>query len=281
MESRASRTATMAAVTRGRHQLLDPEPWILVDPEALDLVGPEWERYAEAADALWPAELSRQLRAGIATRSRFAEDRLLEGGATQYVLLGAGLDSVAWRRTDLLETVRIYEVDHPHSQAWKRQRVAELGWIEHPHHVYAPVDFEAESLADGLDAVGFDRTAPTLFAWLGVVPYLTPAAIDATLGVIAGCASGSEVALEYGLPERFQDDVALEFTSRFTAIAERVGEPLQVSWSPSEAEDVIARNGLVVVDHPSRADLTRRYFSDRSDGLRPWSASGLLVARVP
>ena len=281
MEASASRTAMLAAVVRGRHRLEEEPPWILDDPFALGLVGPVWETVAEVGDARHSAELGRQLRAGLALRSRFAEDRLEAGGFSQYVLLGAGLDSFVWRRPDLLADVTVFEVDHPASQAWKRARMDELGLDAPDRQVFAPVDFETGSLGSGLDAAGFDRERPALFSWLGVVPYLTLPAVEATLRAVAACAPGSEVAVEYGLAPAYVDEVGREFTTGFLAVAEQAGEPLHTAWSPADAEEVMARCGLTVVDHPDRAELEARYFAGRPDGLRPWSVSGLLVARVP
>jgi methyltransferase (TIGR00027 family) len=271
----------MAAVLRARHAMVEPPPWVLEDPIALDLVGPEWRQMADYSDAHWSGELGRQMRAGIAVRSRYAEDRLERGDFAQYVLLGAGLDSFVWRRSDLLGPLRVFEVDHPASQSWKRGRMAELGLPQSRHQVFAPVDFEVGSLDDGLDAVGFDRSARTCFSWLGVVPYLTPEAIDSTLRCVAGCAPGSEVVFEYGLADPYLDDVGREFAARFVHVASGVGEPVQGAWTPDEAEAVVVRCGLEVADHPDRDALEARYFADRSDGLRPWSPARLLAASVP
>lgn len=283
MEASPSRTAMMAAVVRGRHRLEDAPPWILDDPIALELVGPSWRDMAASSDARYSRELGRQLRAAIALRSRYAEHRLELGHFRQYVLLGAGLDSFGWRRPDLLGPLRLFEVDHPASQAWKRERMDELGLAASEHQVFAPVDFEVESLRDGLDAAGFEWEEPTLFSWLGVVPYLTIDAVEATFRTITGCRSGSEVVFEYGLAQPFMDDLGREFVAGFSRVATYVGEPLRTGggWSPAEAERVVERCGLRVVDHPSRYDLIGRYFSGRADGLRPWSVSQLMAAAVP
>jgi methyltransferase (TIGR00027 family) len=273
----------MAAVVRGRHRLEDAPPWILDDPIALELVGPSWRDMAASSDARYSRELGRQLRAAIALRSRYAEHRLELGRFRQYVLLGAGLDSFRWRRPDLLGPLRLFEVDHPASQAWKRERMDELGLATSDDQVFAPVDFEVESLGDGLDAAGFEWGEPTLFSWLGVVPYLTLDAVEATLRTIAGCRSGSEVVFEYGLAQPFMDDLGREFVTGFSRVAAHVGEPLTTGggWSPAEAEMIVERCGLRVVDHPSRDDLVGRYFGGRTDGLRPWSVSHLMAAAVP
>jgi methyltransferase (TIGR00027 family) len=281
MEGSTSLTALMAAVQRGRHRLEDPPPWIIDDPFALVMVGPRWPDLAAASRSRFSDELGRQIRASIAVRSRYAEHRLATGSFDQFVLLGAGLDSFAWRRPDLLGPLRVFEVDHPASQTWKRARAAELGLPDSQHHVFAPVDFEVQSLRDGLADAGFDWTRPTMFSWLGVVPYLTASAVEATLRTIATCPTGSEVVFEYGLDRGHMDDMAREFSVGFSSVASRIGEPLHGGWPPSEAEATVSRGGLRVADHPAQRDLVDRYFADRSDGLQPWHASRLMAATVP
>ncbi len=280
MEGSPSLTAMMVAVQRGRHRLEDPPPWIIDDPFALVMVGPSWPRLAEASRTRYSDELGRQIRASIAARARYAEHRLTTGSFDQFVLLGAGLDSFVWRRPDLLGPLRVFEVDHPASQAWKRARAAELGLPESEHHVFAPVDFEVQSLRDGLEHAGFDWSRSVMFSWLGVVPYLTASAVEATLRTIASCRIGSEVVFEYGLDREYMDDSAREFSASFSSVANRVGEPLQGGWSPAEAEAAVIRCGLVVADHPAQRDLVERYFAGRSDGLQPWHASRLMAATV-
>ena len=199
MEAGPSIAAIGVAVRRGLHRLEDPPPWILDDSFALVLVGPQWRDVAASIAAQYPERLVRLMRASLVVRSRYAEQRLTQGRFTQYVMLGAGLDSFAWRRPDLLGELRVFEVDHPASQAWKRQRVVELGLPTSENHIFAAVDFEVQSLRDGLDAVGFDCTQPTMFSWLGVTMYLTIDAVEATLRTIAACRSGSEGVFEYAV----------------------------------------------------------------------------------
>ena len=159
-------------------------------------------------------------------------------------------------------------------------RAAELGLPVSEHHVFAPVDFEAQSLREALDDAGFDWSLPTMFSWLGVVPYLTASAVEATLRTIATCRTGSEVAFEYGLDRDHMDATAREFSAGFSPVATRVGEPLRGGWSPSEAEAVVIKCGLRVDDHPAQHDLVERYFAGRTDGLQPWHASRLMAATV-
>jgi methyltransferase (TIGR00027 family) len=270
----------MTAVARGRHRMEDQPPLILDDPVALPLVGAGWRDLAARAAQL-PSELDAQIRASMAVRSRYAEDRLARRPFHQYVILGAGLDSFAWRRHGDSHALMVFEVDHPASQAWKRQRVEELGLSTGDRHAFAPVDFETQSLRGGLDASGFDGDRPTLFSWLGVTMYLTNDAVESTLRTVAACAPGTEVVMEYAVTDPLLDDVGREFRGYFAPVSRSVGEAVHSRWSPADVESFVDRCGLRIADHPSREDLVSRYFEGRDDGLRPWSVTRLLTAQVP
>jgi methyltransferase (TIGR00027 family) len=278
VEVAPSRTALIAAVARGTLRLDEAWPWVFDDPLALVLVGPAWRDLHEGSRLRLTEPVLRQARAFVSVRARYAEDRLLAGEFNQYVLLGAGLDSLAWRRPDLLSSLRIFEIDHPASQAWKRQRVADLALPVSEAHAFVPVDFEKESLESGLDKAGFNWTQPTLFAWLGVIPYLSPDAIKETLATIAGADRGSEVIFDYRSHESALDDIGCHFVESFGEMAAESGEPLQEGWPRIEIEKMLTGCGLKVLDHPTREDLIERYFADRSDGLMPYTAQGLVAA---
>jgi methyltransferase (TIGR00027 family) len=280
MESAPSRTAMFAAVSRGLFRLETASPWVLDDVLALVLVGPVWQQLRDQFDPLFPGPVRREARAAVCTRSRYAEDRLAAGAFTQYVILGAGLDSFAWRRPDLLGSLTVFEVDHPASQAWKLERVRELGLPLSDSQVFVPADFEAGPVRDVLGAAGFDWARPAMFCWTGVAPYLTAQAIESALRTIAAAAPGSEVVFSYLAEACALDDVGTEYARIYTPIAASAGEPLQPGWPVSEIERLISRCGLKVVDHPARADLQRRYFAGRTDGLRPYTFETLVAARV-
>jgi methyltransferase (TIGR00027 family) len=280
MEAAPSRTALLAAVARGHLRLTETPPWVLDDAFALVLVGPVWQELHEGLVSLLPGQVIRETCAAVCTRSRYAEDRLAAGAFAQYVILGAGLDSIGWRRPDLLRSLRVFEVDHPASQAWKLERARDLALPFSDSQVFVPADFEAGSLQDALHTAGFDWGQPTLFSWTGVAPYLTAQAIESTLRTIAGAAAGSEVVFSYRAEESVLDDVGREFARIYAPLAASVGEPLQPGWPVIEIERLISRCGLKVIDHPARADLEHRYFADRIDGLRPYNAETLVTARV-
>ena len=195
-------------------------------------------------------------------------------------MLGAGLDSFAWRRPDLIGDLILFEVDHPASQGWTRQRVIDLGLPVGSRHLFVPVDIERESIREGLDRLGFDWTQPTFFSWLGVTSYLTIEAIEDTLRMIASCASGSQVAFTYSLADELADDDWREFVGFLGPLAASSGEPLHPGWSPRDIEELVTRCGLRVTDHPNRGMQIERYFANRSDRLQPWGAC-LITAGVP
>lgn len=276
-----SSTAVMAAVTRGWHRLEDAWPWVFDDPYALGLVGPGWpERYARMRDTFREPVLRRATGAMVG-RSRYTEDRLLGGDFGQYVILGAGLDSFAWRRPDVLPRLRVVEIDQPATQAYKRERAGVLALPEHERHVFVPVDFETATLRDGLDGAGLDRSVPALFSWLGVTQYLTAAAIAATLRTVASYAPGSEIVISYVPPHPYLDDLGREFLDTLSRVAGERGEPVRTVLSATEAEDLVRDCGLRVGEHPTRDEIHARYFAGRGDGLTVPTTQRLLTAVVP
>src|SRR5262245_24716009 len=280
MQAAPSTTAMLAALARGWLRIEATPPWVLDDAFALVLVGPVWRGLHERVFPLVPVPAIREIVAALCVRSRYVEDRLTAGAFTQYVILGAGLDSFAWRRPDLLRSVKVFEVDHPASQEWKLERVRHLALPVNDAQVFVPVDFEAEPLRDALHAAGFDWGRPALFSWTGVAPYLTPQAITSTLHTIAGAAAGSEVSFSYLAEESVLDDVGEEFMRIYAPLAASLGEPLQPGWPVVEIERLISQCGLTVVAHPARADLQERYFAGRADALRPYNVETLVTARV-
>src|SRR5690242_12376481 len=197
-----SQTALLTAAARALHRQ-EPPPWILDDTLALRLAGPEGIALAKRVRAeLSPEEMSGFCR-WVCVRARVAEDeveRAMGLGVRQYVILGAGLDSFAYRRNDLMDRLRVFEVDHPASQAWKRRRLQEVGIAEPVGLVFTPIDFERQTLEDGLREAGFRFAEPAVLSWIGVTMYLTREAISATLDSVARCAGGSRLVMTYNLP---------------------------------------------------------------------------------
>jgi len=271
----------MAATARGLHRH-EAQPWIFDDPYALVLQGPAWQAVRDELVEALTEPLLRMTGVIVVARGRYTEERLAAGRFDQYVLLGAGLDTFAWRRPDALAGgLRVFEVDHPASQGWKRARMAELGLPVHERHVFVAVDFETDTFAAGLDRAGFDWSARTLFCWVGVLPYLTVPAAEASLRAIGKCAPGSEIVLSYLIDRTLMEDVGRDFIDRFARLASRHGEPFVTELRPEQAEALVRRCGLEVVDHPTRADVHARYFAGRADGLEPITCEQYLTAIVP
>lgn len=274
-------TAVRVALWRAMHVQVDARPPVLDDEIGLRLVAPDddWRQRPDM-DALG----TRGYRAAIVGRARFIED-LVAGqagrGVHQYVILGAGLDTFAQRRPEIASRLRIFEVDQPGTQAWKRQRLIDLGFGVPDWLRFVPVDFEAgQSWREHLGAAGFDATLPAVVVSTGVSMYLTREANLATLRGIAELAPGSQLAMTFLLPLEL---LPADERAQHQAVYERAraaGTPFVSFFSPSEMLELAREAGFSQVRHVSTADLTRLYFSARSDGLHPASGESFLVATV-
>jgi methyltransferase (TIGR00027 family) len=274
IEAKPSRTALRVAMRRAAHQLID-EPKVFDDPLAGAIAGE-----AEDGDSA-QHPFSRALRAFLAVRSRYAEDQLaraVERGVKQYVVLGAGLDTFAYRNP--YPGVRVFEVDHPATQEWKRARLEEAH-ISIPDEVtFAPVDFERESLAEGLMRAGFDTQRPAFFSWLGVTPYLTRGAFDATVRFIAGMAPGSGVVFDYAIERRLLSKMQRTALDAMTARVARAGEPFQLFFDPAALQADLANMGFGEIEDLGKDAINTRYFAGRADGLAVGGGGRLLCAWV-
>jgi methyltransferase (TIGR00027 family) len=255
-----------AAVQRAAHQVLEGGR-LFSDPLALRILGPAGEAAVRAA-GLDPAK--GRLRLFIALRSRFAEDALghcFEQGVRQLVVLGAGLDTYAYRNP-LGERLRMFEVDHPSTQAWKRERLAAAGIPIPGNLTYVPVDFEREALADGLVRCGFDPGQASFFSWLGVVPYLTEEAIFSTLGCIASLPGGARVVFDYGNPavSPGPDPWAADREALAQRVAS-VGESLRSHFETHDLHARLTALGLRVVEDLGPALMRERFLGAREDAL--------------
>jgi methyltransferase (TIGR00027 family) len=281
VEGTPSGTAYRVALRRAAHQVFD-QPIVFADPLALRIVGADRKGQA-ALDLRAPSRPSSvSLRAFLVARSRFAEDTLataIAAGARQYVLLGAGLDTFAYRNADA--TLKVFEVDHPDTQRWKLSLLAENGIAVPSTATHVPVDFQHDVLAERLAAAGFDASQPAVFAWLGVVPYLTDEGFTATLRTLSGYAAGSVLVMDYGLP---RDSLPELERLAFDSLAARVaaaGEPFRLFFHPEELHARLAGLGWSVRDDLDREGINTRYFSDPSGRLTILGRGGhLLSARL-
>jgi methyltransferase (TIGR00027 family) len=282
-EFRPSSTAQRVAMKRAAHQLLD-DPKVFDDPLALHMVGKEHASALRADPRQFEATaLSPYLRAFVAARSRYAEDELALGvrrGVCQYVILGAGLDTFAYRNPHPHGLLHVFEVDHPTTQTWKRARLKEAG-IPLPNDLtFAPVDFETQTLAERLVGAGYNSGKCTFFSWLGVTEYLTTEAVMTTLRFIASAPVGSGVVFDYVLSPSLLTSVQ---RSRFDAIAQRVasaGEPWQTFFDPGLLAMDLRAMGFGYSEDNGPEEINARYFDGRKDGLRVGSLSHIMKAKV-
>lgn len=265
-----SATALGAAKLRAVHQILE-YPRVLHDPYAIRILGPGAEAELRSDLAKYQEPRTRGLRAGMALRSRYADDRFAAAvarGVRQYVVLGAGLDTFAWRNPYPEHLLRILEIDHPATQSWKRARLAEMGMGVPRALRFAPVDFERESLSEGLARAGFRTDRPTFFSWLGVAIYLSESAVMQTLRTIAACAPKSEVVFDFTIPASSLSRSSRRGRAASAAAVARLGEPW-VSYFTPEAITARSREaGFSATTVLGPLEANRRYFAGRSDAFR-------------
>jgi methyltransferase (TIGR00027 family) len=272
-------TAVRVALWRALHVEIDPPPHVFEDDIGLKLAAPEdgWRSRPDMSP------FTRPFRASIVARARFIEDLVTEQaarGVGQYVILGAGLDTFAQRRPDLASRLSVFEIDRPGAQAWKRQRLVDLGFGVPSFLRLVPVDFEAgDAWWERLAASGFDSARPAVVASTGVSMYLTKAAIATTLRQVAAFGPGSTLAMSFMLPIELTDPDVRPGIERAAEGARANGTPFISFFTPTEMLTLARDCGFRDVQHVSAATLAQRYFAGRTDGLRPPNNSEeLLVA---
>ncbi len=270
----ASRTALGTAYMRAAHQLLDAPPQILDDPLTVLLLGPAaLERITNAANS-YQTPQRRALRAHVVLRSRFAEDRLAAAvlrGVTQYVVLGAGFETFALRQPAWARSLKILEVDHSGTQDMKRSQLAAAGLTMPENADFADIDFEHESLRDGLLRCHVSLDEPTFFSWLGVTMYLKEDAIDAVLRSVATFPAGSEIVLTFAPPP---GDSPSPLDQRATDL----GEPWVSYFEPDAIEAKLRDAGFSNVEFLSPAEAEVRYFRQRPKDLPVPKRTNLVCA---
>jgi methyltransferase (TIGR00027 family) len=268
------------AIRRAAHQLLDT-PLVHEDPIALKILGDDQEAAMRADPRRFEdGPVARVLRAFLAVRSRLAEEalaRAVAAGVRQYVVLGAGLDTFAYRNP--YPGLRVFEVDHPATQAWKRQRLADARIAVPEGVTFVALDFASESLPEALPAAGVRSEEPSFFSWLGVTPYLEPANVLATLAAIAPfTANGGGVVFDYNVPPA---SLAPSRRAGFEVLAARVaaaGEPFRGFFEPEALVARVLAMGFREVRDMGPDELNANFLSNRTDGLRVGSAGHILTA---
>jgi methyltransferase (TIGR00027 family) len=272
-------SAVRTALWRALHVEVDAPPHVFEDEIGLKLAAPD-EGWRDRPDM---SPFTRPFRASIVARARFIEDLVEEQvsrGVEQYVILGAGLDTFAQRRPEIASRMRVFEIDQPGPQAWKRQRLVDIGLAIPSFLRLVPVDFEAgDAWWERLAASGFDSTRPAIVASTGVSMYLTRDAIMATLRQVAALAPGSTLAMSFMLPVEMADPEVRFGIERAIEGARASGTPFISFFTPSEMLTMARDAGFEEVQHVSADALTERYFAGRADGLRvPSNSEELLVA---
>jgi methyltransferase (TIGR00027 family) len=280
-----STTAERAAIWRALHQTLDAAPKILDDPIApllIDLASETTKAYIAWVESM-TRPVKSPFRTGFVMRSRYTEDCLAESlvrRVGQYVILGAGLDTFAYRQPAWAGSLRIYEVDHPSSQEWKRERL-EAAKVRVPENlIFAPIDFETSSLREGLSASGLDFRTPSFFSLLGVTAYLTAETIESIFSFVLSLPSGSEIVFDFIVPDDLMPaNEAGVFATIASFVAQR-GEPWLTRLRPEELKSRLGALGFSQVTHLSPQAANERYFQGRSDDLVAWSAAQMMRAIV-
>jgi methyltransferase (TIGR00027 family) len=272
-------TAVRVALWRAMHVQIDALPHVLEDEVGLQLVDPD-EEWRQRPD-MDPIGTSG-FRAAIVARARFLED-LVAGAAArsiaQYVILGAGLDTFAQRRTELASRFRVFEVDEPGPQAWKRRRLLELDFGIPEWLRFLSVDFEeSSSWLEQLASVGFDLDRAAVVSSTGVTMYLTREATMATLRALSGLATGSTVAMTFLLPMHLLNEVDRPVLEAVHQRARDSGTPFVSYYSPEEMVAMALEAGFAEARHVSGSSLAEQYFSGRPDGLRPITGEDFLLA---
>lgn len=274
-------TAVRVALWRALHVQCDPPPHVLEDEVGLQLVAPE-ESWRQRPDMHLMG--TRGYRASIVARARFIEDLVIAESSKnihQYVILGAGLDTFAQRRADLAAILKIFEVDKPETQAWKKQRLIDLGYGVPEYLKLVPVDFEAsESWWNKIISKGFEIHQPAIITSTGVSMYLTKEAVEATLRQVARLAPGSIFVMTFIVP---LDLIDAEERAELQAVYERAraaGTPFVSFFSPGDITDLALKAGFKATDHISTKDLADKYFAQRDDGLIPSSGEYILIAKT-
>jgi methyltransferase (TIGR00027 family) len=256
-----SRTALGVAIHRAVHQISE-DGRIFADPFASTILGPD----ADMLIAQRSAPEHRYMRMFVAARSRFAQDSLaaaMTRGIRQVVVLGAGLDTTALRNPGLA----VFEVDHPATQEWKRQQLMRMDIALPDGLRFAPVDFESQEISDGLACAGFDAATPAFFVWLGVVPYLTRAAIEATLDLVAKV-PGNEIVFDYSEPP---ENYPPRLRKQVMALAERVaalGEPFRSHFAPPDMAALLKSKNLGEIEDLGPREIANRYFGKQVHAQR-------------
>lgn len=278
---RASRTAFTAAAARAAHLLVDAEPFIFSDTLAAALLGEQAEELLAYHRLHGTHPVLAGARAEAVCRSRFTEERLTRAnsGIDQYLILGAGLDSFAYRTPP--GRFRVFEVDQPATQTVKRELLDAAGVAVPASVTFVPIDFETGALRESVVQSGLDPFRPVFVSWLGVTMYLTREAVAGTLAQLGGFAPGSEIVTDHLLPGQLRDAAGTGYVEAVGPMAAAQGEPWRTFLSPADAAALVREAGFEVVAQAGQRESVDPRLWHRTDALRPAALSALTHARVP
>jgi methyltransferase (TIGR00027 family) len=286
MEKKArSASAEAVSLQTSLHQMLDAAPKIIDDPIAPRLIDPasDTSRTMIALAEAATRAVKLPFRAVFIMRSRYTEDCLAEAflrDVRQYVILGAGLDTFAYRQPSWASSLRIYEIDQPASQEWKRERL-EVAKVAIPENLtFAPIDFELTSLREGLTTAEFDFRVPSFFSLLGVTQYLTLEATESIFELVRSLPRGTEIVFEFIVPDDLMPANEVSVFAKMASFAAERGEPWLTRFRPVELAARLAGLGFSQVTHLAPSAANERYFRGRHDELAAWSAAQMMRAVV-
>ena len=278
----SSETALTAAAARAAHLIVDGAPTIFSDPLAEVLLGDRAGELIGYHRAHGGHPVLAGARAQVTCRSRYTEDRLagaVDAGVRQYAVLGAGLDTFAYR-SGLADRLHVFEVDHAASQRWKRDRLAAAGIAARGRVTHVAVDLETDALVARLLAAGFDPAGPAVVSWLGVTMYLTRDAIARTLAELGRLAAGTELIVDYMVPDHLRDPDGRIYVELVAPVAAQRGEPWRTFFTPADLSGLLDAYGLATVEHARQHEMVDPALWERTDALRPSTLTRIVRARV-
>lgn len=275
--------AEQTALFRAAHQVLDADPKILLDPLALSLLGDNTAERIEANRDFYTMSPIVKARTFTIMRSRYTEDELsaaIDRGIRQYVILGAGLDTSPYRSGHPSEKIDTYEIDHPDTQRWKLERLAAAGISIRENVRHIAIDFERQSLTEGLAKSDFDFDQPSFFSWLGVTYYLRPSSVQTMFVQIANSPASSQLIFDFVVDDSVLDDAGRADVATISVHAEKRNEPWLSRYGPDHLQDTLIRAGFSEIFYLSHELAIDTYLKDRSDGLAIHPAIQMMCARV-
>jgi len=278
-----SLTANKVAMMRAAHQIFD-NPKIFEDPIALSILGTQGVSEIRSEKRKFKTRLHSNLRAIVVARSRFVEYELslaIKQGIHQYVILGAGLDTFSYRNPYSDAMLRVFEIDYPATQEWKRQQLNAANISIPESLTFVPIDFESQSLRDRLQEVGFKTDKPSFFSWLGVTMYLNKETVMSTMEYIASSTlSGSLIIFDYAVPPSSQNFIRRFVFHLLARKMAAIGEPWQTFFDPQQLAMELKDIGFAHVEDFDPENINSLFFSNRTDKLKVGSFGHLMKAIV-